>query len=130
MGCERKKLVSILVNVVFTIVNVLLGILVTVVMVGSGLFHLLLKMEHQEYLSGFDAFFEAYVINPASGVVYLVIVATFVVYQAKVSRQNRLFLNIYPKQLRFRHHCTSYLFQDCVKIPCNRTTITRHFALP
>jgi len=37
---------------------------------------------------------------------------------------------IYPWRLRFRSNCTPYFLHGCVEIPCNRTTITRHFPSP
>lgn len=94
MRRDFRKLRSVLQNVVLTAINMLLGIMVTIVMLGSGTLHLLLKMEHLDPLTGFDAFFEAYIIHPATGIVYLICIGTFIAHQSKISHTQRLYINV------------------------------------
>ncbi len=91
---DNKKILSVLRNIVFTGVNMMLGVLVAVIMAGSGFFRLLLDMRHHAPLQGFDLFFDTYIIDPITGGVYFAATIAFVIYQGRISALHRLYLNI------------------------------------
>ncbi len=94
MGRGAKKVLSIIRNVVFTGVNIMLGILVSIVMAGGDFLHLLFAMVHREELVGFDLFFDTYVISPLAAIIYFALTIGFVIYQGRVSALHRLYLNV------------------------------------
>ena len=71
----------------FTILNTLVGILVAIMLMAGDFFTSLFGEQQLASLSQFDLFFLSYILHPATGIVYVCLLAALVVYQTAIAKR-------------------------------------------
>jgi hypothetical protein len=80
-----KKITSKILFLTLTSLNVISGLLVTVLMMGGDFLNIMTEVYSEGQLETFETFFLSYVLHPATGVIYSTLFIGLAVYQIKIA---------------------------------------------